>query len=350
VVMDRRPPAPPESLPELLAPRSAAKPTSSSAPATRRAARRRAVGVLCAGSTRGSRRCSPGPSRAARAPTQCPASSPSGATSSTPPSALTPLGYKIGLELLCKCGARARSSRCRSISAPERRGRSKLTLAQQFKYLEHLSRLYDFTFPRLSPAVKFSRRDRRRLVGGADLFLTLSRRGMGPMPAATLSYPAAIVATAAFHMRYVRTQRNFLVSGRPWRDFIVTCLCEWAACAAWRDVESPNRSVRSTRWRSSPHLRRRDGNAVRAAKETVAGRSRAAGGAADDAASYRGARHFRRARVRSPSQGPLNVACGTGDPPVSLSLKEETWARSPMPTFARRLGGTIIPANARRAR
>jgi dolichol-phosphate mannosyltransferase len=144
---------------------------------------------------------------------------------------LTPLGYKIGLELMCKCGAR------RVVEVPihfgaRARGRSKLTLAQQFKYLEHLSRLYDFTFPRLSPAVKFIVATAVAWLAGLSLFLTLSRRGMVPMPAATLSYPAAIVATAAFHMRYVRTQRNFLVSGRPWRDFIVTCLCEWAACAA----------------------------------------------------------------------------------------------------------------------
>ena len=31
-------------------------------------------------------------------------------------------------------------------------GASKLSLKQQFRYLEHLSRLYDFSFPRLSPA------------------------------------------------------------------------------------------------------------------------------------------------------------------------------------------------------
>ena len=35
------------------------------------------------------------------------------------------------------------------------RGYSKLTLREQFRYLEHLSRLYDFTFPRASPVVKF---------------------------------------------------------------------------------------------------------------------------------------------------------------------------------------------------
>jgi dolichol-phosphate mannosyltransferase len=144
---------------------------------------------------------------------------------------LTPLGYKIGLELMCKCRAR----RVREVPihfGARARGRSKLTLAQQFKYLEHLSRLYDFTFPRLSPAVKFVVATAVAWLAGLSLFLALSRSGMVPMPAATLSYPAAMVATAVFHLRHVRTQRDFLVTQRPWRDFLLTCLCEWAACAA----------------------------------------------------------------------------------------------------------------------
>jgi dolichol-phosphate mannosyltransferase len=142
-----------------------------------------------------------------------------------------PLGYKIGLELMCKCRAR----RVREVPihfGARAAGRSKLTPAQQFKYLEHLSRLYDFTFPRLSPAVKFVVATGVAWLSGLGLFLALSRTGVVPMPAATLSYPAALLATAVFHLRYVRTQREFLVSRRPWRDFLVTCLCEWAACAA----------------------------------------------------------------------------------------------------------------------
>ncbi len=67
---------------------------------------------------------------------------------------LMPLGYKIGLELMCKC--RVKNAREIPIHfGPRQHGESKLTLKQQFKYLEHLSRLYDFTFPRASPAIKF---------------------------------------------------------------------------------------------------------------------------------------------------------------------------------------------------
>ena len=47
-----------------------------------------------------------------------------------------------------------------------------------------------------------------------------------------LSYPAAILTTAVFHARYVRTQGEFLVSRRPWLSFWVISAAEWAACAA----------------------------------------------------------------------------------------------------------------------
>ncbi|HUN82304.1 MAG TPA: polyprenol monophosphomannose synthase [Phycisphaerae bacterium] len=59
---------------------------------------------------------------------------------------LSPLGYKIGLEILIK-------ARCRNvveipISFSDRlHGKSKLTLKQQLEYLRHLLRLYQFRFP-----------------------------------------------------------------------------------------------------------------------------------------------------------------------------------------------------------
>jgi dolichol-phosphate mannosyltransferase len=143
---------------------------------------------------------------------------------------LTPLGYKIGLELMCKC--RVGAVREVPIEFKARaHGRSKLTVREQFRYLEHLSRLYDFTFPRLSPVVKFLIATACGWFVGFALFVVMSRGGMVPMRAATLAYPGAILATAAFHLRYVRTQREFLATRTPWRDFWLISLGEWAACA-----------------------------------------------------------------------------------------------------------------------
>lgn len=62
-------------------------------------------------------------------------------------SRLTPVGYKIALELMCKCRVR------RVVEVPIHfadrvAGESKLSLRQQLRYLRHLARLYAFRYPR----------------------------------------------------------------------------------------------------------------------------------------------------------------------------------------------------------
>src|SRR4051794_340394 len=92
---------------------------------------------------------------------------------------LTPLGYKVGLELMCKC--RVASVREVPIHFDSRaHGRSKLTLTQQFRYLEHLSRLYDFSFPRASPVVKFLIATACGWLGGFAAYWLLVHRGLAP--------------------------------------------------------------------------------------------------------------------------------------------------------------------------
>ena len=64
-----------------------------------------------------------------------------------------PVGYKIGLELIVKCGCR------RVVEVPihfddRRFGESKLTLKQQVLYLQHLSRLYLFKFGESMPPAR----------------------------------------------------------------------------------------------------------------------------------------------------------------------------------------------------
>jgi dolichol-phosphate mannosyltransferase len=144
---------------------------------------------------------------------------------------LTPLGYKIGLELMCKC--RVRDVREVPIHFAERtRGTSKLTIKEQFRYLEHLSRLYDFCYPRLSPIVKFLVVTAISWFVAFAVFLLLLKNRWAPPPWATsISYLVAVAVTALFHGRYVRTQREFLVRRRPWLDFAFGSLAEWAACS-----------------------------------------------------------------------------------------------------------------------
>ncbi len=142
---------------------------------------------------------------------------------------LTPLGYKIGLELMCKC----RAKRVREVPihfSNRAHGQSKLTIAQQFKYLEHLSRLYDFYFPRGSPMGKFLFVVACGWLTASGTYLAIMTRGMDWVAGPALTYILAIAATAVFHFRYVRAQREFLPSRSPWRDFWLISAAEWCAC------------------------------------------------------------------------------------------------------------------------
>ena len=79
---------------------------------------------------------------------------------------LNPVGYKIGLELIVKCG-------CTSIAElpihfSERRfGQSKLSVRQQINYLRHLKRLADFKFGGWSQLAQFG------LVGASGMAVDL---------------------------------------------------------------------------------------------------------------------------------------------------------------------------------
>jgi dolichol-phosphate mannosyltransferase len=143
---------------------------------------------------------------------------------------LTPLGYKIGLELMCKC--RVQNVREVPIHFAERtRGQSKLSLREQFRYLEHLSRLYDFSYPRLSPIAKFLIVTGLGWLVGLGIFLLTFWTSAGPALSPVIAYLGAIFVTAVFHNRYIRAQREFLLTRHPWREFIMVALAELAVCA-----------------------------------------------------------------------------------------------------------------------
>lgn len=148
---------------------------------------------------------------------------------------LTPLGYKIALELMCKC--RVQNVQEVPIHFGLRnRGESKLTMKQQFRYLEHLSRLYDFTYPRVSPIGKFLIATGLELFVSLCAFVGLMDAGKGRVESTGWAYVGAILVTAVFHLRYVRTQREFLLTRRPWLDFWVIAgfeLCAALASAMW---------------------------------------------------------------------------------------------------------------------
>jgi dolichol-phosphate mannosyltransferase len=155
---------------------------------------------------------------------------------------LTPLGYKVALELMCKC--RVRDVREVPIQfATRTRGESKLTMKQQFKYLEHLSRLYDFFFPHASPVGKFLIVTLLGWSVGLVAYQSLAAAGMNHVGAVTIGYLCNVLLAAMFHNRYVRTQREFLATQHPWIEFSVTSLAELMSCALvgwWSEARLAN--------------------------------------------------------------------------------------------------------------
>ena len=144
---------------------------------------------------------------------------------------LTPLGYKIALELLCKC--RVKTIREVPIHFGKRvAGESKLSFKEQFRYLEHLSRLYDFSFPRLVPLLKFLIVMALSWIIAGLVFKIAMVAGTPVWLGVAIAYFGVIGVTAVFHSRYVRTQREFLARPDPWQDFLAASLCEIATCTA----------------------------------------------------------------------------------------------------------------------
>ena len=141
---------------------------------------------------------------------------------------LNPVGYKIALELLCKCRVR----RVREVPIHfglRAGGDSKLTVGQQVRYLEHLSRLYDFKFPGLSPFLKFAITTLLAWLVAFGAYVRLVAHDVGPVMAPTLAFAAAALATAAFHLRAMRTAGTRR-RGRDWFDWAAVILGEWSVC------------------------------------------------------------------------------------------------------------------------
>ena len=137
---------------------------------------------------------------------------------------LNPIGYKIGLELLIKCGCR------RVVEIPihfrnRLHGESKLSFREQLNYLRHLGRLYAFRFP---TALQFARFG---IVGLSGMAVDLTMLWL--LLSAGMSLPLASVAAI-----WIAMSSNFL-GNRAWtfagcrRDswfrqyavFCGSCLC-----------------------------------------------------------------------------------------------------------------------------
>lgn len=141
---------------------------------------------------------------------------------------LNPIGYKIGLELIVKCHV-TKVVEVPIVFRNRLHGESKLTIKEQFRYLEHLSRLYDFQFPKAAPRIKFLIAAACGSVACVGLYYGVSAAGAAFLPALAIGLLAMIAVTLLFFIRYVRTQKTDIAMRHPHLEFIFISTVELVA-------------------------------------------------------------------------------------------------------------------------
>lgn len=104
---------------------------------------------------------------------------------------LNPIGYKIGLELIVKCRF-AKVVETPIFFAQRELGESKLTIAEQLRYLQHVRRLFVFKHPLWAHAIQFA------AVGLIGVAVNLA--ALTILLAIGLAAPAAVVAAISVAM------------------------------------------------------------------------------------------------------------------------------------------------------
>ena len=151
--------------------------------------------------------------------------------------ALSPIGYKIGLEILVKAGfGRARVAETPIYFRDRERGESKMTLREQVNYLRHLRRLYHHRWPKRMEAAQFC------AVGGIGLlwdllfYYGLQLLGLGHLTARALAFWPAVTSNWFLNrvMTFKTRERDF--AARQWMKFAVVSALgfaiNWGAYAA----------------------------------------------------------------------------------------------------------------------
>ena len=88
----------------------------------------------------------------------------------------------------------------------------------------------------MSPIVKFLIVTVISWFVGLSIGRVLYAGGFELWRAISLSYVVTLAVEAVFYRRYIRTQREFLVSKRPWTEFALIAIVEWITCtvaAVW---------------------------------------------------------------------------------------------------------------------
>ncbi|MEZ6068329.1 MAG: GtrA family protein [Planctomycetaceae bacterium] len=142
---------------------------------------------------------------------------------------LDPIGYKIGLELMVKCGCR------RVLEIPihfqdRLYGESKLSLKEQLNYLRHLGRLYQFRLGRWAQPLMFS------LVGASGMVVDLAAFSV-LLTVLGFGAARAIAIVIAMTWNFVLNRRFTFAHARQRnlaQQYLLFCLsCSLGAAVNW---------------------------------------------------------------------------------------------------------------------
>ncbi|MGQ0634385.1 MAG: glycosyltransferase [Planctomycetaceae bacterium] len=136
---------------------------------------------------------------------------------------LNPVGYKIGLELLVKCGFQ--DVREIPISFAQRKfGESKLSIKEQVRYLQHLRRLLSFKFPFWSHALQFGMVGATGVIVNLVVLTSMLWLGAGINLSVVIAIATSMVSNFALNRRFTFSEaRDGSLVGQL-VSFIATCL------------------------------------------------------------------------------------------------------------------------------
>lgn len=147
-------------------------------------------------------------------------------------SALAPVGYKIGLEILIK-GEFARAAEVPILFSDRVRGESKLGLGEQVNYLRHLRRLYHHRYPRRMELGQFVFVGAVGLVWDLLFYHLLQLLGAGHVLARAISFWPAVTNNWFLNRIMTFKGRERDPVGAQWAKFVTVSaggfLVSWGA-------------------------------------------------------------------------------------------------------------------------
>jgi len=144
-------------------------------------------------------------------------------TAIPPTKELSPIGYKIALEVMVK-GNFNKVSEVPIHFVDRVHGESKLTLSVQLKYLQHLRRLYQFKFQTKAEFLQFAAVGSSGFVVDLLVYLVLQMMGVSHTVARAISFWPAASWNWALNRSITFSHREKTSKSKQWATFVTSSL------------------------------------------------------------------------------------------------------------------------------